>query len=166
MAGKPQVSPSAVSHPDTPHPSSCKQRAEEGKVKQPHPLMSPHGWAQVRAHPGPLSALGLPPTLGAHQEAAVGKPRETLGPLGTGWHTQGPPSPCPGPEPSARCHSSIPCCSVTLEPRLLLPGRLGGGRAGGQLRGGWLPLPRACPSLPLCVCGGACIYVSYVCMDR
>lgn len=48
-------------HPDRPpHPTpSCTQRAGEGKVNQPHPLISLKGWAQGRAHPGHVS-LGVP----------------------------------------------------------------------------------------------------------
>lgn len=43
-----------------PPPSSCKQRAEEGRVRQPHPLMAHTGLGQVRSHPRPLPALGAP----------------------------------------------------------------------------------------------------------
>lgn len=100
-----------------PPPSSCKQRAEEGRVRQPHPLMAHTGLGQVRAHPRPLPASSLRGSLlpwGLVRKLLRGSPQDHWGPLGqagtvsvpTGRWPHSGPTPfaalrCLGPEPSA-----------------------------------------------------------------
>lgn len=107
---------------DTP-PLRLQAKSRRGESETATPFNVPTQLGTVRGHPGPLSALEFLP---AHR--TTGAPWDSLA------HSGSTPSTTPrypGPEPSAQCHSSNPCCSETLGPRLLLP-RAWEGEALGQ----------------------------------
>lgn len=76
----PEVSPPESAHPDERPTPSCKQRAEMGRVKQPHPLMSPRG-LDPGQNPSqtPAQPWGHPP-WGLIGKLLPGSPRNHWGP--------------------------------------------------------------------------------------
>ena len=129
----PEVSPPESAPPDERPTPGCKQRAEMGRVKQPHALMSPRGLdpgqnpSQTPAQPWGHPPWGLIGTL------LPGSPQNHWGPWAGGPHSahsvlrpQVPWSRL-SPHPMSGLH---PCCSVTHRAWAPSAPRFGGESAG------------------------------------
>lgn len=148
--------------PDGPPPPlpSYKQRAEMGRVKQPYPLMCPHGLGPCQSpSQTPTRPWGLSAQAGAHEWVRCGRTcPEAVG------HAHSPLFPLPPAKTPAPSWSSVLCSSVNSGAWAPSAPEIGKGKCWGASEGAWFPL-LACPALSLCVYVGvnAYIYVYHVC---